>query len=90
MSVTKLLLCTAIGLAMLTPAQAQKKDPATTTTGKMEEQRRKEMEDWKAKGDKYFAEQAIVQKKRKDCSLQAKEQKLHFKKRRDFIKQCMS
>lgn len=71
------------------PAQAQKKDPANTTTGQMQQQRQKEMEDWKAKGEKHLAEQAVVQAKRKDCAAQAKVQKLHLKKRRDFMKQCM-
>jgi hypothetical protein len=72
------------------PALAQKKDRDATSTGIMEKQRQKEAEEWRVKGEKYMQEQEAVQKKRKACSLKAKEQKLHFKKRRDFMKDCMA
>jgi hypothetical protein len=71
------------------PAVAQKKDRDTTSTGIMEKQRQKEAEEWRIKGEKYMQEQDAAQKKRKACSLKAKEQKLRFKKRRDFMKGCM-
>lgn len=72
------------------PAFAQKKDRDTTSTGIMEKQRQKEMEEWKAKGEQYMKEQDAVQKKRKACSAKAKERKLRFKKRRDFMTGCMA
>ena len=54
----------------------------------MEKQRQKEAEDWRVKGEKYMQEQEVAQTKRKACSLKAKEQKLRFKKRREFMKDC--
>jgi psiF repeat len=75
---------------LVAPAFAQKKDRDTTSTGIMEKQRQKEMEEWKAKGEQYMKEQEAVQKKRKACSANAKVQKLHLKKRQRFMKDCMA
>ena len=75
---------------LVVPAVAQKKDRDATSTAIMERQRQKELEEWRTKGEKYMKEQELVQKKRKDCSAKAKKQKLHFKKRRDFMKDCMA
>jgi hypothetical protein len=72
------------------PAFAQKKDRDATSTGIMEKQRQKEMEEWRAKGEQYMKDQEAAQQKRKACSTKAREQKLHRKKRRDFMKDCMA
>jgi len=87
---SEIVLSVLLSALLVAPAFAQKKDRDTTSTGIMEKQRQKEMEEWKAKGEQYMKEQEAVQKKRKACSTKAKEQKLHLKKRRLFMKDCMA
>ena len=77
-----------LSVLVAAPALAQKKDRDATSTGIMEKQRQKEAEEWRVKGEKYMQEQEVAQTKRKACSLKAKEQKLRFKKRREFMKDC--
>jgi hypothetical protein len=79
-----------LSVLVAAPAIAQKKDRDATSTGIMEKQRQKEMDEWRTKGEQYMKEMDVVQKKRKACSLKAKQQKLRFNKRRLFIKDCMA
>jgi hypothetical protein len=87
---TTFLLSVLLSIVITAPVLAQKKERDATSTGIMEKQRQKEMEEWRTKGEQYMKEQEAVQKKRKACSAKSKEQKLRFKKRRLFMRDCMA
>lgn len=84
-----------IGAAgFLSEANAQTPAPRDSalraTTKKVKEERQKEAVEWKQKQQSYQAEQAVVQKKRTDCKMQARAKKLHFNKRTLFMADCMA
>ena len=81
-----------LALAVLAaPAFAQDAASKRATISEQEKQKREqELRDWTEKNRASMEQQLQAKKKRDACAREAKVQKLHFKKRRDFIKACVA
>jgi Flp pilus assembly protein TadB len=76
----------------VTVASAQPQQP-TTYRERMKQiatDQKKAMENWKAKQQKRDEKLEALIARQADCKRQAGAQKLHFSKRRLFIKQCLA
>ena len=80
-----------VALVAVTPVSAQQDASRRATIADQEKQKREqELRDWTEKNRASMEQQMLAKKKRDACKREAKVQKLHFKKRRDFIKTCVA